>query len=165
MKFIKYDANTGSIISSGEMPESSIDYLNDQGQNLIKTYDTFYDINRFKVNLDTMSIEPVNLTATTPKLPYLSLKNAIKNELQKTDYTQTLDAPDYMSTDMINAYKDYRMILRNALDQPDYSSMVMVLPGASPTGQDVFSSYKQLIIPGMMENISNVVVNVVYTNE
>ena len=34
MNFIKYDANTGVILSSGDMPEGSIDYLNERGQNL-----------------------------------------------------------------------------------------------------------------------------------
>lgn len=165
MKFVKYDPNTGILLSSGDMPEDSIDYLNSQGQNLIKTYDTYYDVKSFKVNLETMNVEPVLISGVTPAPPLQALKGAIRNELQRTDYTQTVDAINHISNEMITAYAEYRVLLRTALEQPDYTSMALSLPGLDPTGKDYFTVFKRLVRPTEIQNVMNVVVNVVYTNE
>jgi hypothetical protein len=147
------------------MPEDSIDYLNSQGQNLLKTYDTYYDVKSFQVNLETMNVEPTIIVGTTPKPPFQALKSAIKNELQRTDYTQTIDATNHLTNEMINAYAEYRVILRTALEQPDYDSMALSLPGFDPTGKDYFVVFKGLVSPPPPANVSNVVINVVYTNQ
>jgi hypothetical protein len=161
MNFIKYDANTGVIIASGDMPESSIDHLNTLGQNLLKTYDTSYNVKNFKVNLETMTVEPVDVTGVSEP-PLLALKNTIKMELQRTDYTQAVDAGDHLSQEMITAYRQYRVLLRSALDQPDFNSMVLALPTLDPTGYDAFTIFRtQLIPPSPDGNNTSTSVNVV----
>lgn len=160
MNFIKYDANTGAIIASGDMPEDSIDHLNTLGQNLMKTYDTLYNVKDFKVDLETMNVIPVDVSGVTVQ-PLMALKNTIKTELQKTDYTQAVDAGDHLSTEMITAYRQYRMILRSALDQPDFNSMVLALPTLDPTGYDAFAMFRNQLIPPPPEgNVTITSVNV-----
>ena len=164
MNFIKYDANTGVILSSGDMPEGSIDYLNEQGQNLLKTYDTSYSVKDFKVNLQTMTVEPVDIAGTT-LLPIMGLENTIKSELQKSDYTQTVDAIDHITPEVIDAWRQYRILLRNALNQPDYFTMVMVLPTLDPTGKDPFAFYRGFALPPFPGNTSNSGVTVTFSNQ
>lgn len=146
MNFIKYDANTGAIIASGDMPESSIDHLNTLGQNLMKTGEVSYDVKNFKVNLETMEVISVDVSGVTEP-PFLALKNSIKMELQRTDYTQAVDAGDHLTPEMITAYRQYRVLLRSALDKPDFNSMVLALPTLDPTGYDAFAMFRSQLIP------------------
>jgi hypothetical protein len=160
MNFIKYDANTGAIIASGDMPEDSIDHLNTLGQNLMKTYDTSYNVKEYKVDLDTMTVIPVDISGVTEP-PFLALKNTIKMELQRTDYTQAVDAGDHLTTEMITAYRQYRVILRSALDQPDFNSMVLALPTLDPTGYDAFAMFRTQLIPPPPDGNANITSGIV----
>lgn len=173
MKFVQYDINTGVILASGEMPEASIDHLVSLGQGFVKTGEVVYPLKGYKVNLDTKEVYMVIESQTEIQeqaqaeevLLSIGLKNAILVELQRTDYTQALDAVEHMSQQDIDSYRVYRQLLRIALTKPTAQEMMAALPVLDPSGVPRFERYAYLLVPKpeVSNNVTITITNV-YSN-
>ena len=140
MRFVRYDTQTGNIISTGDMEERHIDKLNTEGDALIKIYDSaIMDIGRFRVNLESKLLESKPTITNTSIGP---LKSLIEAELQRSDYTQLADASNHLTTDEIESWKQYRAALRTAYNASTYEEMVSALPATIPKGDYPFFMYK-----------------------
>jgi hypothetical protein len=141
MKYVFYNPANGAILSAGEMQESNLDSMIEQGYAVIKTGERLYPVIGYKVDLETKQIvvDPVDPTREP------AVKAAIRDELLRTDYTQATDASEHITESAIAEYRDYRRVLREAYNKPDFVQIVLALPERDPTGNDPFGRFRRLI--------------------
>lgn len=172
MKFVQYDPSNGKILASGEMPEPAIDHLISTGQSLLKTGEDIIPLKTYKVNLVTKGIEYLGSDASTEQVNTerdmlsIGLKNAITDELLRTDYTQAMDAPEHMTQQQIDTYRMYRQLLRIALSKPTPEEMYDAVPKYDPNGDNKFARFEFLVTskPDLANLTANLVITNVYSN-
>lgn len=156
--FARYDPNTGEIISVGNMQEKHIDLLINSGEAYIKL-NSALDVNRnFKIDLDTLSIVEF---FKGPDLSVISneIKSLIISDLIATDYTQAADALDHLTVEEQEAWRLYRVAIRDAQNSETLLGMIKLLPSSNPKGIDRYEKYKSLI--PILESIDNMTANTI----
>lgn len=143
MKYITYANTTGVITSFGDMPEDGLTELELLGYNVIRTGDKMYPMSKYKVDVSTMEIVPI--LERPSRVP--ALKSAIKTDLVRTDYTQAVDAPEHITEEVQTAWRDYRRLLREAMNETDFFEILNRLPKYDPDGNDMYSRFRTSIIP------------------
>lgn len=140
MKYVRYDATTGRITSVGEMVEANIDDLLSKGDALVKTGERLYPIAGWRVDLTTLEI--VVDTVVPAKEP--ALKSAIRTELQRSDYTQAVDASEHILPEVQTDWRDYRRALRAAHKLETFDAIIDGIPAHDPEGFDQFERFRFL---------------------
>lgn len=143
INFVRYDPNTGKILSSGQMLEAHIDMLNARGDTHLKLTEPLPTGN-FKVDLETLTVVPDAVIVSFEE-EYDQLKGIIYNELAKTDYTQAADALDHLTVEKQEEWRVYRAAIRNAQNAPTFDEAVDLLPVSDPKGNDPYTAFKIIL--------------------
>ena len=148
--FVRYDPETGNILSQGFMEERHIESLIESGQSILIVDAPLENMSSFKINLETGKIEYIlvdydaEMQSTFENVKNI-LNSTIVRELTRTDYTQANDAIEHMTQEQIDAYKIYRSTLRSAINAPTLLEAIQLLPDVDPKGNSVFQEFKEQI--------------------
>jgi len=146
--FVRYDPETGNILSQGFMEERHIESLIESGQSILIVDAPLENMSSFKINLETGKIEYIlvdydaEMQSTFENVKNI-LNSTIVRELTRTDYTQANDATEHMTQEQIDAYKIYRSTLRSAINAPTLLEAIQLLPDVDPKGNSVFQEFKE----------------------
>jgi hypothetical protein len=146
--FVRYDPETGNILSQGFMEERHIESLIQSGQSILIVDAPLENMSSLKINLETGKIEYIQvdydaeMQSTIENVKNI-LNSTIVRELTRTDYTQANDAVEHMTQEQIDAYKIYRSTLRSAINAPTLLEAIQLLPDVDPKGNSVFQEFKE----------------------
>lgn len=148
--FVRYDPETGNILSQGFMEERHIESLIQSGQSILIVDAPLENMSSLKINLETGKIEYIQVDYDAEMQSTLEnvkniLNSTIVRELTRTDYTQANDAIEHMTQEQIDAYKIYRSTLRSAINAPTLLEAIQLLPDVDPKGNSVFQEFKEQI--------------------
>lgn len=139
MNFVRYNPETGAIVSTGQMAEDMLERLVEKGDSIVKTGAAFYPPAGFKVDLATLEIVPDVSDAPLAA----ELKGEIRVELMRTDYTQAADAADHLTKEERAEWRAYRRAIRAAMNAETLEEMLALLPASSPKSIDCFARFRR----------------------
>lgn len=148
--FIRFNPETGTIISQGSMQEKHIQSLIESGESMIIIDSPLDNLSSYRINLQTGKIESIpfdfenDIQSKINEIRYM-INTTMVDELSRTDYTQGNDAIDHMTQEEIDAYKIYRARLRDVIGASTLLEAIELLPETDPRGNIAFSSLKNYL--------------------
>jgi hypothetical protein len=136
VNYVEYDPANGDIISCGHCSENLFPPPSEKNGVFIKTDtpitfgDTFYD-------LKTKSFKQKSKSNCVSEM-----RRYILDDLSRTDYTQTIDAPEHIDAFLIEEWKQYRSNLRTAYNLETVDAIIAALPTSDPKGLDFYKQFR-----------------------